>query len=146
VWVEGPFSISDLKVWKEMASVYREDPEQAVKVMEVVETMVRTQDPAWNDLQVVLDNFLDSTEKQMVLEVAKTQAEAAGAHGILTGAIEQNFPSGDPQWHPNVVDHRLTRYQRWVLYGVRHAMPKAMNWSKLYEVRQDKHESPLVFL
>ncbi|XP_037228277.1 uncharacterized protein LOC119140782 [Falco rusticolus] len=41
---------------------------------------------------------------------------------------------------------RLKRYQKWVLYGIRHAMPKSLNWSKLYEVRQDKNESPSAFL
>ncbi|KFP35555.1 hypothetical protein N324_04187, partial [Chlamydotis macqueenii] len=61
--------------------------------------------------------------------------------------LEQNFPSGDPQWDPNdpVHQERLTRYQKWVLYGVKHAMPKALNWSKLYEIKQDKNESPSAF-
>ncbi len=33
-----------------------------------------------------------------------------------------------------------------MLYGVKHAIPRALNWSKLYEVKQDKKESPSVFL
>ena len=33
-----------------------------------------------------------------------------------------------------------------MLYGVKHAIPKSVNWSKLYEVRQDKNESPFAFM
>ena len=97
---------------------------------------------------MILDNLLDDTEKQMVLKAGKTQAELDVMSGITGGTIEQNFPSGDPQWDPNNVAHRerLKRYQKWVLYGIRHAMPKSLNWSKLYEVRQDKNESPSAFL
>ncbi|KFW62041.1 hypothetical protein AS28_05744, partial [Pygoscelis adeliae] len=41
---------------------------------------------------------------------------------------------------------RLNQYQKWVLYGIKYAIPRALNWSKLYEVKQDKNESPSVFL
>ncbi|KFQ10077.1 hypothetical protein N329_11064, partial [Haliaeetus albicilla] len=145
VYVKVPFSIKDLMAWKQAAGVYRQDPE---RVGRVVETIIRTQDPDWNDLQVILDNLLDSTEKQMVLKTGKAQAEVAHMNEMLSGTLEQSFPSGDPQWDPNdpVDRRRLTRYQKRVLYGVKHAMPKALNWSKLYEIKQDKNESPSVFL
>ncbi|KFM00369.1 hypothetical protein AS27_13111, partial [Aptenodytes forsteri] len=133
VYVKVPFSITDLMAWKKAAGVYREDPE---KVGRMVETIIRTQDPDWNDLQVILDTLLDSTEKQMVLKVARVQAEAACMNETLPGTLEQNFPSGDAQWDPNNIEHkrRLNQYQNWILFGVKHAMPRALNWSKLYEV------------
>ncbi|XP_037228472.1 uncharacterized protein LOC119140913, partial [Falco rusticolus] len=144
VYVKVPFTAMDLMTWKQAAGNYREDPE---KVGKVADTITRTQNPDWNDLQVILDNVLDDTEKQMVLKAGKAQAELDVMSGITGGTIEQNFPSGDPQWDPNNVTHRerLRRYQKWVLYGIRHAMPKSLNWSKLYEVRQDKNESPSAF-
>ncbi|KFV15293.1 hypothetical protein N340_03075, partial [Tauraco erythrolophus] len=137
VYVKVPFSVTDLMAWKQAAGLYREDLE---RVGRVVDTLIRTQDPDWSDLQVVLDNLLDDTEKQMVLKAGKAQAEAAVLNENTTGTLEQNFPSGDPQWDPNNVEHRqrLSRYQKWILYGIKHAMPKSLNWSKLYEVRQDK--------
>ncbi|KAF1444949.1 hypothetical protein FQV24_0000237, partial [Spheniscus mendiculus] len=66
--------------------------------------------------------------------------------------LEQNFPLGDPQWDPNNIEHKrtLNRYQTWILYGIKRAIPRALNWSKLYEVKHphlpDKNESPSVFL
>lgn len=35
----------------------------------------------------------------------------------------------------------LIQYQNWILFGFKHAMPKAINWSKLYEVRQGPLET-----
>ncbi|XP_010576473.1 PREDICTED: uncharacterized protein LOC104838433 [Haliaeetus leucocephalus] len=62
VYVKVPFSVTDLMAWKQAAGVYREDPE---RVGRVVDTIIRTQNPDWSDLQVILDNLLDDTEKQM---------------------------------------------------------------------------------
>jgi len=78
---------------------------------------------------VILDTLLDDTEKRMVLNTAKKQVEGAHAHGDLQGTVDQNFPSSDPDWDPNQPGHRgmLTRYQRWILFGVKHAMLKAIN-------------------
>ncbi|RLV63204.1 hypothetical protein DV515_00018509 [Chloebia gouldiae] len=41
---------------------------------------------------------------------------------------------------------RLKKYQEWVQIGVQNAVPKTINWSKLYEIRQEKKESPTAFL
>ncbi|PKU29100.1 protein nynrin-like [Limosa lapponica baueri] len=114
----------DLQSWKETAGVYREYLE---KVAKVFETIIRTQDPDWNDLQVILETLLDSTEEGMVLNVAWKQAEGAHANGDLQGTVDQNFPTV-------IWDGTLGALnQIWLLFGIRHAMPKAINWSKLYE-------------
>ncbi|RLV63201.1 hypothetical protein DV515_00018513 [Chloebia gouldiae] len=41
---------------------------------------------------------------------------------------------------------RLKKYQEWVQIGVQNAVPETINWSKLYEIRQEKKESPTAFL
>ncbi|KAK4821607.1 hypothetical protein QYF61_025184 [Mycteria americana] len=144
VAVKVPFSITDLRSWKETTGIYQEDPERVAKV---IETIIRTQDPDWNDLQVILDTLLD-TEKKMVLNTARKQVERAHANGHLQGTVDQNFPSANPEWDLNQPGPRgmLTRYQKWILFGVRHAMPKAINLSKIYEVRQELNESPSAFM
>ncbi|KAK4811076.1 hypothetical protein QYF61_016362 [Mycteria americana] len=40
----------------------------------------------------------------------------------------------------------LVRYREWIAYGIKNAVPKSVNWSKLYEIQQDKKESPTDFL
>ncbi|KFZ50425.1 hypothetical protein N338_10369, partial [Podiceps cristatus] len=145
VAVEVPFSITDLRAWKEAAGTYQEDPERVVKV---IETIIRTQDPDSNDLQVIFDTLLDDTEKNTVWNAARKQVEGAHANGDLQGTLDHNFPSSNPEWDPNQPGPRglLTRYQKIILVGVRHAMPKVINWSKLYEVRQELNESPSAFM
>lgn len=81
----------------------------------------------------MLDTSLVSTEKTMVLTVGRKQVEGAHAHGHLEAAVDQNVPSTDPRWGP-----------RSVLFGVKNVVLKA--WSKLYQVKQDRTESPTAFI
>ncbi|KFQ69733.1 hypothetical protein N335_01702, partial [Phaethon lepturus] len=145
VTVKVPFSITELRPWKEMAGTYREDPERVAKVFE---TIIGTQDPDWSDLQVILDTLLDDTREKMALNTARKQIEGAHANVELQGTIDQNFPAADPGWDPNQPGPRglLKRYQRWILFGIGHAMPKVINWSKFYEVKQEPNESPSTFM
>ncbi|KAL2298239.1 hypothetical protein Nmel_000523 [Mimus melanotis] len=97
--------------WRKAAEVYRDD---TVRVVKVFETIIRTQDPDWNDIQVILDMLLNSTEKRMVLTMVRKQMEGAHANGDLEGTVDQNFPLTDPRWDSNLLrsQHRLIRYQR----------------------------------
>lgn len=40
----------------------------------------------------------------------------------------------------------MKKFQELLLEGVRTGMPKTLNWSKLYAVKQEKNESPSAFL
>ncbi|OWK56934.1 Gag polyprotein [Lonchura striata] len=109
---------------------------------------MKTQNADWDDIQVILDTLMDSTEKEMVLKAAKEKARQDIINRLVMGTLDDNFPTKDPGWDPNVSGHvqRLKKYQEWVQIGVQHAVPKTINWSKLYEIRQEKKESPTVFL
>ncbi|KFP93893.1 hypothetical protein N329_12860, partial [Haliaeetus albicilla] len=143
--IKVPFSIVDLNNWKIEAGSYRENPDQTAHAFE---TMIQTQDPDWKVIQVIMDVLFDSAERDMIQRVAKTQVEAQVASGVLQGTVEQNFPPTEPRWDPNNLAQRrpLDQYQKWVLFGIRTAMPKAINMSKLYEIKQNRRESPTQFL
>ncbi|XP_050837538.1 uncharacterized protein LOC127060260 [Serinus canaria] len=145
VVVKVPFSPVDLEAWMRLAGPYREDPE---RVSRVFETILKTQNPDWAVIQVLLDTLLDSTEREMVLRTARKEVDRIGTAGALPGTVEEHFPSQDPKWDPNTKEGRvfLVQYQQWILFGFRHAMPKAINWSKLYEVKQEPHETPTAFV
>ncbi|KFV39759.1 hypothetical protein N341_03532, partial [Tyto alba] len=131
-----PFSVTDLRSWKELAGTYRKDPE---KVSKVFETIIRTQDPDSNDIQVVLVTLLTFDERTMVIAKAKEEAERIN--------VNDHFSPVDPQWDPNNPAQRqlLTRYQRLIVFGMKYAIPKAINLFKLYQIIQGKEESPSHF-
>ncbi|KFV53710.1 hypothetical protein N341_07742, partial [Tyto alba] len=135
------FSVNDLRSWKELAGTYREDLE---KVSRVFETLIKTQDPDWNDIQVVLDTLLSSDERAVVIAKEKEEAERIHAQNSQLGNVNDHFPPVDPQWDPNKLAQRelLTRYQRLIVFSIKHAIPKAINLSKLYQVKEGKDESP----
>ncbi|XP_063253346.1 uncharacterized protein LOC134550534 [Prinia subflava] len=147
VFVKVPFSPADLVIWKQSAGTYRENPD---KVARVVKMIMKTQNPDWEDIHVILDTLMDETERDMVLRAARERAREDIRNGLVTGTLDYNFPTADPEWDandPSGVDMlRLKRYQEWISVGVQQAIPKSMNWSKLYEIRQEKKESPTAFL
>lgn len=87
-----PFSVADLRFWKELAGSYREDPE---KVAKIFETIIRTQDSDWLDIQVVLDSLLTEAERVIVLAKAKEEAERLHAQSAQLGTLDQHFPQTD---------------------------------------------------
>ncbi|KFP27782.1 hypothetical protein N325_10304, partial [Colius striatus] len=96
-----PFSPSDLVIWKQSAGNYREDPERVARVVKMV---MKTQNPDWNDLQVLLDTIMDTTEKEMVLKSTKEKAREEIRLHLAEGTVDQLVPSDDPEWNPNTVE------------------------------------------
>uniref|UniRef100_A0A8C3R570 Core shell protein Gag P30 domain-containing protein n=1 Tax=Cyanoderma ruficeps TaxID=181631 RepID=A0A8C3R570_9PASS len=147
VFVKVPFSPADLVIWKQSAGTYRDNPD---KVARVVKMIMKTQNPDWEDIQVILDTLMDETERDMVLRAARERAREDIRNGLVTGTVDYNFPTEDPEWDPNdpsgVDMLRLKKYQEWICIGVQTAIPRSVNWSKLYEIRQEKKESPSAFL
>ncbi|RMC19957.1 hypothetical protein DUI87_00802 [Hirundo rustica rustica] len=146
VLVKVPFSPGDLVIWKQSAGSYRENPERVARVVKMI---IKTQNPDWNDMQVLLDTLMDSTEKEMVLRAMKERArEMIRLHLAGGTTVNELVPSDDPGWNPNGVAGReaIREYQELLVEGIRTGMPKTINWSKLYTIRQDKNESPSAFL
>lgn len=109
---------------------------------------IKTQDLDWKDIATMLEMLFDSTEREMVVKTSRRLVEEQILTGNLTGTLNINFPIVDSEWVPNVpmFRERLNRYQQWILYGIRHAIPKAINVSKLFKIKQDRKESPIEFL
>uniref|UniRef100_A0A8D2M3L5 Core shell protein Gag P30 domain-containing protein n=1 Tax=Zonotrichia albicollis TaxID=44394 RepID=A0A8D2M3L5_ZONAL len=140
VFVKVPFSLADLVIWKQSAGTYRENPD---KMACIVKMVIKTQNPDWDDIQVILDTLMDCTEKEMVLKAAKERAREDTRNGLVTGNLDVNFPIEDPNRDPNLLCNmrKLRKYQQWIQTEVQNAVPKTINWSKLYEVQQEKKES-----
>ncbi|XP_059337086.1 uncharacterized protein LOC132078776 [Ammospiza nelsoni] len=136
--VKVPFSTSDLNNWRDEARNFRRNPEGVAKRFEL---MAKNLDIDWEDIEVMLSELTD-TERELVLETGKRHAQ------VLSGRLEDNFPSSKPEWDPGNEEHyrRLVQYRKLIAMGLRNAIPKAINWSMLYDIRQGKDETPSEFL
>uniref|UniRef100_A0A8D2Q9T9 Core shell protein Gag P30 domain-containing protein n=1 Tax=Zonotrichia albicollis TaxID=44394 RepID=A0A8D2Q9T9_ZONAL len=136
--VKVPFSTSDLNNWRDEAKNFRRNPEGVAKRFEL---MAKNLDIDWEDIEVMLSELTD-TERELVLETGRRHAQ------VLSGRLEDNFPSSKPEWDPSNAEHyqRLVQYRKLIAMGLRNAIPKAINWSMLYDIRQEKDETPSEFL
>ncbi|KAL2296386.1 hypothetical protein Nmel_015702 [Mimus melanotis] len=93
ITVKVPFSMTDLRFWKELAGTFREDPE---KVAKIFETIVKTQDPDGNNIQVVLGTRLTLGESIMVIAKARKEVEKMHTQNVEQGMVDWHFPLADP--------------------------------------------------
>lgn len=95
----------------------------------------------------MLDAFTE-TEKQLIIKSARTHVQVQITAQTLPGRVEDHVPRDDPNWNPNDVQQYrlLKKYQDWIKIGIETAVPKSVNWSKLYEVKQNSAETPTEFL
>ncbi|TRZ08020.1 hypothetical protein HGM15179_019087 [Zosterops borbonicus] len=63
--------------------------------------IMKTQNPDWEDIQVILDTLMDDTERDMVFQAEKDRAREDIRNGLVTGTLDYNFPTEDPEWNPN---------------------------------------------
>uniref|UniRef100_A0A8V5FUS1 Core shell protein Gag P30 domain-containing protein n=1 Tax=Melopsittacus undulatus TaxID=13146 RepID=A0A8V5FUS1_MELUD len=132
------FSLRDLDNWQQIAKNYQNDPIGVAKKFEI---LVKSRDPDWKDIDVILD-ALTETEKQLVIKTACTQVNAQIIAGAMAGRVEDHIPLTAPDWDYNDAGDyaSLKRYQNWIKYGLENAIPKAVNWSVLFEIRQGPKE------
>ncbi|RMC02442.1 hypothetical protein DUI87_20834 [Hirundo rustica rustica] len=140
--IKVPFFSMDLEAWEKIAKGYRSDP---VRVAKRLGFMIKQHVPDWADLQLLLD-ALTETEKQLVLKVAKDLAEDDCRTTLED--VKDVFPLHDPRWDPNEPDElaQLKRYQELIVKGLERAIPKTINWSALYAVKQSPSQTPSEFL
>ncbi|KAL2308229.1 hypothetical protein Nmel_001235 [Mimus melanotis] len=112
VFVKLPFSPGHLVIWKQSAGTYRNNPDKVARILKII---IKTQNPDWDDIQVILDTLMDSTEREMVIRATRERAREDIRNGLVMGTLHYNFPAEDPLWDPNdpsgVDMMRLKRYQ-----------------------------------
>ncbi len=139
--IKVPFSTADLGEWRKIAKDYRSDP---VSVAKHFQFIVKQHNPDWKDIQLLLE-YMTETEKQLILKTAGNLAE--DYYKVTGGDVKEHFPLQDPKWEVNRSVHmeRLQEYQEWISKGMERAIPKTINWSALYAIKQGPSESPSEF-
>lgn len=86
------------------------------------------------------------TEKLLVLKVAGGLVEDACR--ITQSGMRYVLPLQDPHWNGNDGSHteRLEDYQEFIVRGLERVIPKTINWSALYTIKQGPSETTSEFL
>ncbi|KFQ37128.1 hypothetical protein N332_01357 [Mesitornis unicolor] len=140
--IKVPFSTTDLEVWKRVARDYWNDP---VSVTKHFQFIVEQHNPDWNDIQLLLA-CMTETEKWLILKVAGGLAD--DFYKTAGGDVKGYFPLQEQKWEANRSAHmeKLQAYQGWTSKRMERAIPKTINWSALYAIKQGPSESPSEFL
>ncbi|KFQ10619.1 hypothetical protein N330_13729, partial [Leptosomus discolor] len=141
ITLKAPFSTTDLEAWKTVVSGYRADPAKVAKRSQFV---VKQHNPDWNDIQLLLDCLMES-KRVLVLKAGEDAARDKTPQGE---DVKEHFLLQDPWWDPNKTaeQEKLREYQEWIRLEFERGMPKTINWSDLYSVRQGITETPSEFL
>ncbi|XP_029426643.1 uncharacterized protein LOC115072836 [Nannospalax galili] len=141
-----PFSASDLYNWKQHNPPFSQDP---VALTNLLESILLTHQPTWDDCQQLLQVLLTTEEKQRVILEARKQVPGAdGRPTQLPNEIEAAFPLTRPDWDFTTPEGRghLRLYRQLLTAGLRAAGRCPTNLAKVRSVVQGQDEVPTVFL
>ncbi|XP_055474439.1 uncharacterized protein LOC129685089 [Psammomys obesus] len=141
-----PFSASDLYNWKNNNPPFSRDPS---RLTALIESILVTHQPTWDDCQQLLQALLTTEEKQRVLlEARKNVPGANGQPTQLPNEINDAFPLERPEWDFAMEDGRnhLRLYRQLLIAGLHGAAKRPTNLAQVKLVTQGSEESPSAFL
>nr|XP_045017193.1 uncharacterized protein LOC123464414 [Jaculus jaculus] len=141
-----PFSASDLYNWRTHNPPFSKDP---TTLTNLIESILVTHQPTWDDCQQLLQALLTSEEKQRVfLEARKNVPGDDGRPTQILDEINDTFPLTRPEWDHTSADGRghLRLYRQLLIAGLRGAGRHPTNLAKVKQVLQKPDESPAAFL
>nr|QPP11372.1 gag polyprotein [Cricetulus griseus] len=141
-----PFSASDLYNWKNNNPSFSADP---VRLTSLIESVLTTHQPTWDDCQQLLQVLLTSEEKQRVLlEARKNVPGVNGQPTQLPNEIDAACPLERPEWDFTTEAGRthLRLYRQLLVAGLRGAGRRPTNLAQVKQIIQGAEESPAAFL
>ncbi|KAL6035635.1 hypothetical protein STEG23_036471, partial [Scotinomys teguina] len=112
-----PFSASDLYNWKQHNPPFSQDP---VALTNLIESILVTHRPTWDDFQQLLQTLLTVEEKQRVVLEARKQVPGDDRRPTqLPNLIDAAFPLTRPDWDFNAPEGRdlLTKLKAQIHFG-----------------------------
>ncbi|XP_041500935.1 uncharacterized protein LOC121443299 [Microtus oregoni] len=141
-----PFSASDLYNWKNNNPSFSEDPS---RLTALIESILITHQPTWDDCQQMLQALLTSEERQRVLLEARKEVRGPnGRPTQLPNEIDSAFPLERPSWDFTMIEGRnhLALYRQLLIAGLHRAARRPTNLAQVKQVIQGSEETPSAFL
>ncbi|XP_065784954.1 uncharacterized protein [Muntiacus reevesi] len=127
-----PFSASDLYNWKTHNPPFSKDP---TALTGLIESILLTHQPTWDDCQQLLQALLTVEERQrVVLEARNNVPGPNGAPTLLPNEIDAAFPLTRPDWDYNTPAGReqLRLYRQVLLAGLKGAGRRPTNLAQAH--------------
>ncbi|XP_046303507.1 uncharacterized protein LOC124094639 [Marmota monax] len=141
-----PFSASDLYNWKTHNPSFTKDP---IALTSLIESILVTHQPTWDDCQQLLQILLTSEEKQKVLLEARKNVPGDDRRPTqLPNLINEAFPLIWPNWDYTTEagrDH-LRLYRQLLIAGLHAAGRRPTNLAQVRQTTQRAEETPTAFL
>ena len=115
----------------------------------LIESILVTHQPTWDDCQQLLQALLTTEEKQRVLlEARKNVPGDNGRPTQLPNEIDAAFPLERPNWDFTTTEGRnhLRLYRQLLIAGLRAAAKRPTNLAQVKQVIQGSEEAPSAFL
>lgn len=115
----------------------------------MIESVLITHQPTWDDCQQLLGTLLTGEEKQRVLlEARKAVRGNDGRPTQLPNKVNAAFPLERPDWDYTTTEGRnhLVLYRQLLLAGLQNAGRSPTNLAKVKGITQGPNESPSAFL
>ena len=129
-----PFSLADLYNWKSNHPTFSEN---LAGLTSLVESLMFSPQPTWDDYQQLLQVLFTTEEKERILlEARKNIPGINGAPINLPNEINAGFPLDRPDWDYNMAQGRekLTVYHQALVAGLKGVARCPTNLAKIREV------------
>uniref|UniRef100_A0ABI7W541 Core shell protein Gag P30 domain-containing protein n=1 Tax=Felis catus TaxID=9685 RepID=A0ABI7W541_FELCA len=126
-----PFSASDLYNWKTHNPSFSQEPQALTSL---IESILLTHQPTWDDCQQLLQVLLTTEERQRVLLEARKNVPGPGGFPTqLPNEIDEGFPLTHPDWDYETAPGResLRIYRQALLAGLKGAGKRPTNLAKV---------------
>ncbi|RMC09773.1 hypothetical protein DUI87_13560 [Hirundo rustica rustica] len=137
-YVNVPINTSDVKAFKKEMGKLMDDP---LGVSERLDEFLGTSIYSYEDLTAILRSLFNTEEREMIRQAGIREWERRNPQSTPG---DQKWPSQDPRWNAQTEEGRrsMIDMRNIIIQGIREAVPRGQNLSKVFGECQGKDETP----
>ncbi|RMC21919.1 hypothetical protein DUI87_02790 [Hirundo rustica rustica] len=141
-YVNVPINTSDVRAFKKEMGKLMDDP---LGVSERLDEFLGTSIYSYEDLTAILRSLFNTEEREMIQQAGIREWERRNPQSTPG---DQKWPSQDPRWNAQTEEGRrnMIDMSNIIIQGIREAVPRGQNLSKVFGECQGKEETPTEWL
>ncbi|RMB90052.1 hypothetical protein DUI87_33563 [Hirundo rustica rustica] len=141
-YVNVPINTSDVRAFKKEMGKLIDDP---LGVSERLDEFLGTSIYSYEDLTAILRSLFNTEEREMIRQAGIREWERRNPQSTPG---DQKWPSQDPRWNAQTEEGRrsMIDMRNIIIQGIREAVPRGQNLSKVFGECQGKDETPTEWL